>query len=433
MTMHQDFDINIDGMTKIEGHAAIDIRVHNGRAEEVHLKINENKRFFTQAVRGKQVNNIPQLVSRICGTCSLAHLTACIECVENALCIIPSPQTRLLRDLTMYGLMIRDHALHLYLFSLPDLMGVDSVLDLGKEYDGLMHQAMHVKAAGNKLSTIVAGRAVHGMYPVVGGFTTVPKPEDVKQTIVQLKEIRPAVLDLCRIYFDSEFEFKRKTRFVAMATPNYTFTGGRVIMNSDDEPIRKEDFFDHLHRLVIPYSQATGYEYEGKEYTVGALSRMNLNRGHMHPDTKRDAAEFLSAFPSNNIFHNNLAQAVEILHSVDHAVEILEANEFKLEKPMPLPNYESEGVGVIEAPRGTLFYEMKVTRENKVKDANLVIPTQQNQINMERDIKHLVNELMEKNVEKETIKYEIEKLIRAYDPCMSCASHFLKVNWKNKK
>jgi len=199
---------------------------------------------------------------------------------------------------------------------------------------------------------------------------------------------------------------------------------------SDGTIIQEDEFADHLHRVIIPYSQATGFQCGGKNYRVGALARINLNKSGLHKDTRKYAGKYLSTFPSHDIFDNELAQAIEMLHCVDKAIEVLESTEFKPELPPRLTFTEGTGVGVVEAPRGTLYYEMQIGDQGLIKDGTLVIPTAQNQVTIECDIGKFVQNCLQEDKSKEEIEHEIEKLIRAYDPCMSCATHFLKVNWK---
>jgi len=424
--MHEDFDISIEGLSKIEGHASLDVKVRKGKVKDVKLKIIESKRFFTQAIRGKQFESVPQLVSRICGTCSIAHLTCCTEAIEKALGIKPSEQTTLLRKLMTYGMMIRDHAMHLYLFCLPDIFGKDSVLDFDERQHELIHHAFEVKKAGNDLSKLIGGRAIHPPYAQVGQFLHLPDKNETKQVINDLKKVRSHVFELVRIFYDCQFSFRKRTRFVALSTPDFSFLEG-VIKTSQGLTIPEEKYWDHLHRVIIPYSQATGYEFEGKDFMVGALARMNLNREKLHRETKNDLGKYLRIFPSENIYHNNLAQAIETMHCIDHSIEILESSDFKKEPPFKIKIKEGKGAGAIEAPRGTLYYAMHLDNQGKILYGNLVIPTAQNQIKMENDIRSLVSQNLDKN--KQFIQHEIEKLIRAYDPCMTCATHFLKVNW----
>lgn len=442
-----DIDISINRLSKIEGHADLDVKIRDGKVEDVQLHVMENQRFFTQAVQGKSALAVPQLVSRICGTCSVAHLTACIEAVEKTLEIVPSEQTVIMRKLMMYSLMIRDHALHLYFFAAPDIFGIDSALeiaDLDQDFllskgvpagiDGkeLIHQSLHIKEAGNNLSNLIGGRSVHAPYEVVGGFTNEVDNSKVPAMIAELKSIRDSVIVLAEIFYNCHWELKRKTNFVALATPDFSFLEG-AICSSDGACIKEADYWDHLHTVVLPYSQAKGFEFEGKEYMVGSLARLNLNKESLHKDTKRDMKKYLDVFPSTNIYHNNLAQAVEIMHSVDHAIELLTNTKFKKEEIKKPLKHDGEGVGVVEAPRGTLYYWLGIEK-GKVRYANLVIPTAQNLVNMREDVRMAVSEICDTGITPEKIweqkiKFEVEKIIRAYDPCMSCASHFLRVNW----
>jgi coenzyme F420-reducing hydrogenase alpha subunit len=424
--MHKEKDISIKNISKIEGHGSLDIKIKDKKVKYVKLKIIENKRFFTQAIRDKLAFSLPQMTARICGTCSIAHSSCCLEAVENAIKYKPSEQTMLLRKLSMYGMMIRDHAMHLYLFCLPDLLGKDSVLDFDKSQENLIKNAFEVKSVGNNLSKIIAGRAVHATFSEVGRFSHVPSKEDSRKLVSQLKSVRNHVIDFTQMFYDCDFKLERDTDFVSLITKDYSFLQGEI-RDSRGLRIPEENYWDHLNRIVIPYSQASGYEFEGKGYMVGALARMNLNKNNLDNDTKRDMQKFINVFPSKNIFHNNLAQSIEILHSIDHAIKILESTDFKEEPHVPIPVKEGDGVGLIEAPRGTLYYMLSIGKEGKVRFGNIIVPTSQNQINMERDIVQLVEQNID--MEKKKLEFEIEKLIRAYDPCMSCASHFLRVKW----
>jgi sulfhydrogenase subunit alpha len=327
--------------------------------------------------------------------------------------------------LTMYSLMIRDHALHLYFFVLPDLYKHDSLLDFAGENKELVHQALHVKEAGNNLSKLIAGRAVHATFEQVGGFSHIPDKKQIPSVIEELKSIRGTVIELIDIFYKCDWNLTRKTNFVALKTDDFSFLEGKILATSGAS-IEEKNYWDHLHNVVIPYSQASGFKFEGAPYMVGALARLNTNKEALHKNTKKDAEKYLKVFPSENIYHNNLAQAIEILHSIDHSIEILSDNEFTPEKPAVASKDSGEGVGVIEAPRGTLYYWLAIS-EGKIRYANLVIPTAQNLINMKEDIRQMVHERI--NDGESVIKKEAEKIIRAYDPCMSCASHFLKINW----
>ena len=466
------FDLNMEHITKVEGNASLLLKVEDGKVTDVKFAIMEYKRFFTEALKNKAINAVPAHLARICGTCSNAHIMCSIEACEDALGITPSPQTKLLRSLVMHGLIIRDHALHLYLFSMPDIFGKDAFLDLD-ESDSVQHQLLHdgfdTKSAGNFLATLVAGRSVHATYPVIGGFLRFPDQAGVDEAITKLKNIRPAVLRLVEVFKNAPFHFDRQTKFMALVPEkDFGYIGGNIV-TSTGENYAQKDFRAHLEHTVLPYSEASAYTWKGESYMVGALARVNLAKDKLHPKTRESLGATLDLFPSTDIFHNNLAQAIEILHSVDESIDILTNNKFVAEPILKGTKTEGVGIGVIEAPRGTLYHKVVLARGNKVAEGEVVVPTGQNQVNIEKDVARLVQEILDKGAsakgtlipsgqdtyapgkgasgdtypgakspnepdekEKELIAFEIEKLIRAYDPCMSCASHFLKIDWQEK-
>ncbi len=427
--MHRDFEIAINNVSKIEGHTDLEVIVQNGIVKDCKLKITENQRFYEQAIRGKNYLQLPQMVSRICGTCSVAHLTCAIEAVESALGYKPSEQTRNLRKLLTYGLMIRDHALHLYLFALPDLFNKDSLLEFDEKdelQNQLIHDAFDLKRAGNNLSTKTGGRAVHAHFSTVGGFLKIPTEQEIADLIKELKAVRPK-MDLClKTFGECPFKFERNTHFVSLTNDDFDFIEG-IVCSTKGLCIPEHKLGEHFQEILIPHSQAKGYRIADKDFMVGSLARVNQNMKNLHPNTQKTAAEYLKLFPSNNIFHNNLAQAIEILHSIDASIEILENFKFAPAPPDKVEPKDAEGIGVIEAPRGTLYYKVEVEKSGNIKSGNIIVPTAQNQINLENDIAKLVQDNIQ--MDKDALTFEAEKLIRAYDPCMSCATHFLKLKW----
>jgi coenzyme F420-reducing hydrogenase alpha subunit len=292
---------------------------------------------------------------------------------------------------------------------------------------------------------LIAGRSVHATYPVIGGYLHFPDKAGIDEAVKKLKAARPAILRLIKVFAEAPSHFDRKTKFMALVPEKHfgyvSDADGGKIKTSRDEEYGKDQFREHLEHVVIPYSQASGFVYKGEEYMVGSLARINLAKDKLHPKTIASAKKVLEIFPSTDIYMNNVAQAIEILHSIDEAIDILTLNEFKPE-PVVKPNLDGKadsvhtGIGVIEAPRGTLYHKVVVGGDGIVKEGEVVVPTGQNQINIERDVGTLVNELLKKpefgdgsDAAKEKLSMEIEKLIRAYDPCMSCGSHFLKVEW----
>jgi len=426
--MHS-FDLDLKNISKIEGHTHMDVKVRDGKVAECNLKISENKRFFTQAVVGLKYNNVPMTMSRICGTCSAAHVICSTEAIEKAFGVKVTEQTMRLRNLLANASHLRDHAMHLFFFVLPDVFGIDSVLDFGHDLHEWIHHGLNVKEAGNYLSTIIGGRAIHPPNAIVGGFTNFPTKEEVIEAKKKLESIREKIIAIIDLLYKKRknFLFRRKTNYVGLVNNNYNFLEGRLKTAMGTE-IAEKDLGDHLERVVLPYSHANAFVFESKEYLVGALARMNVNKNFLNSRTQKDIGKYISVFPSTNVFDNNFAQAIEMLNIVDNSIESLNT-EIKPEKPVAIAPKKSTGVGVIEAPRGTLYYRLDLDDKGVVTFADLCIPTQQNIIHMENTIAAYVENLVKKGKIKEEISFEVEKMIRAYDPCMSCAAHFLKIDW----
>ena len=450
--MHkQDFGLDLKNISKIEGHTHLEVKVRDGKVVLCQLKIAESKRFFSNAAVGLKFDVLPITMSRICGTCSSAHALCSIEALEKALGVDGkvSEQTKRLRDLLVCSNHLRDHAMHLYFFCLPDVFGFDSVLDFPESKDSWIHDGLAVKEAGNFVSTIVGGRAVHPPNAVFGGFSKFPSAEEIDDAIVKLEDCRERILKVADIFYKDKTAFVRKTNYVGLVSDGYSFLKGHI-EDTDGLRIEEEGYGEHFEKVVLPYATARGVLWkdgtpldshghqtgqEGGEFMVGALARLNLNRGNLNKRTRRDVAKYLGDFPCDDVFNNNLAQAIEMLQCVDVSLDIFRNFKWvgiKAEKPVRgVPNPKgSVGVGVMEAPRGTLYYKLALDGKGVVQAVELCIPTQQNIIHLEKDIASYVEHMLKKGFDKKKISYEVEKMIRAYDPCMSCATHFLKIDWE---
>jgi sulfhydrogenase subunit alpha len=426
-------EITIENITKVEGSAGLKVTVADGKVKDLKFIIQDYRRFYTEAVKGKPFISAPSFLSRICGTCSVAHLFASIKAIEKSQEIEVSPQTNILRRLAYNGLMIRDHALHLYFFVLPDVLGIDSILDIPDNHDDVGHTLLHdsfdIKKLGSDITDVIIGAAIHAPFPTVGGFLKLPDESKFTELIVRLEKIRPQVLRGIKAFYNWNPVLVRNSDYLALRNEKgFDFLEGDVV-NTSGKRVPKEKFHDFLKSVVIPYSQSEGYIFsdDHEDYLVGSLARLNLNKDLLNPRTKIDASNYLDVFPSNNIHHNNLAQAIEVLHCVDDALDILKSLKIKDEKPIRKPVQAGIGVGVVEAPRGILYHMAKVNEKGMIEDYDVIVPTSQNQINIENDLKKYFNENLEKG--EETLKWEAEKIIRSYDPCMSCATNFLKMEW----
>ena len=425
-------NIVIDTIAKIEGHAGLKVVIEDDAVKDLQFIVSDYRRFFTTAVRGRRVVAVPSFLSRICGTCSVAHLFASLMAVESAQGIEVTGQTKALRRLAYDGLMIRDHALHLYFFVLPDILGVDSILDVPDDPDdpghALLRDSFDIKRLGTDISNAVIGAAIHAPWPTVGGFLKNPKQTDFPDLVARLEAIRPKVLRGIETFLGWGASLVRNTDYLGLRNDTrFDFLEGDVV-NSNGRRIARPEFEDYLRYVQIPHSHAEGYRFSdtGEDYLVGALARINLNRDLLHPRTKADAAFALSAFPSNNVYHNNLAQAIEVLHCVDDAIDVSRTMELADEQPMRAQSQAGTGVGLIEAPRGLLYHMAKINEDGIVEDYDVIVPTAQNQINIENDLKNYFDENLDKD--EETLLADAESIVRAYDPCMSCATNFLKMD-----
>ncbi|GIW69917.1 MAG: hydrogenase/sulfur reductase subunit alpha [Patescibacteria group bacterium] len=426
-------NITIENISKIEGTAGLEVVIENGQVKDLKFIIKDYRRFYTEAVKGKPYIASPSFLSRICGTCSVAHLFASLEAIERSQGIIISEQTRILRRLAYDGLMIRDHALHLYFFVLPDVLGLDSILDIPDDHDNfghtLLHDSFDIKKIGSEITDVVIGAAIHAPLPTVGGFLKLPDQSKLYELLDKLEAVRSQVLRGIKVFYEYGAELVRNADYMCLRNDvSYDFIEGQIV-NSTGKKVSEEHFHDFLKSVVVPYSQSEGYVFSDihEDYLVGALARINFNKDLLNSRTKKDVQPYLNVFPSNNIHHNNLAQAIEILQCVDDAIEILSSIKIIDEKPVRTTKKAGIGVGVVEAPRGILYHMAKVDDRGMIEDYDVIVPTSQNQICIESDLKKFFSENLSKD--EQWLRLEAEKIIRAYDPCMSCATNFLKIDW----
>jgi len=293
----------------------------------------------------------------------------------------------------------------------------------------LLHDSFDIKRLGTDLSNTMVGAAIHAPLPTVGGILKVPDQTKFPDLISRLEKIRPQVIRGIKTFYEWDESLVRNSDYMCLRNDkDFNFIEGQLI-NSSGKKVQEEQFHDFLKSVVIPYSQAEGYVFsdEHEDYLVGSLARINFNKDLLDPNTLKDAAPYLSVFPSNNIYHNNLAQAIEILQCVDDSINIMKNIKIVDEKPIRNPPKAGRGVGVVEAPRGTLYHMAKIDDKGMIVDYDVIVPTSQNQINIENDLKNYFNKNLDKD--KSVLRFDAEKIIRAYDPCMSCATNFLKMEW----
>ncbi len=426
--MHDSEDFYLRNITKVEGHANLSLKLRNKKVESCEFRITESQRFFEEIVEGRHFSQIPLIVARICGLCSSSHLITAIEAIERALDFSPSEQTLLLRELATNAEFLKSHSLHLYMLALPDYLNKESVLRFEEKEHHFIHDGLELKKAGTDVLIALGGRPHQTVNLRVGGFTRFPPQEKIDAVRKTLEQAREKAIDAIKLFsgFAKKNTFARKTNYVALVGSGYCLLCG-AIKCTDGTIVDEEHYLDHLHEFLVPYSTAKQDKFNGEEYMVGALARMNLNKKEMYPSVKKLIKENKLKFPNQSPFYNNVSQALELLQCIEHSLKIIDELHVRKEPIPKIKPRESEGIGVTEAPRGVLYHSYKLNSRGFIESGNIVVPTLQNCRNIEGDLKQFVPTLLSKPREK--AEYEIEKLIRAYDPCISCSTHFLKVRW----
>ncbi|MBW7906460.1 MAG: Ni/Fe hydrogenase subunit alpha [Phycisphaerae bacterium] len=428
--------IDVKHVTRVEGHGNIAVRVRDGEITSLQLQIVESPRFFESFMRGRPCAEAPHIACRICGICSVGHTTAAVKAVEAACGIVPSEQTVKLRKLLFYGEQIQSHVLHVLFLAVPDYLGAGSVIPLAGSHPETVKTALRLKRLANDLCAAVGGRHIHPIAAHVGGFTHVPRAGELIELKQRLVAARTDLAAVAALYAKLPIpDFERDTEYVALKVPGngeYAFYDGDIVSTRDPRPTPVRDYRTRVIEEVVQHSAAKHCRSpNAPSYAVGALARFNNNHAQLHPAAAKLAADLGLSAPCRNPFHNNTAQLVEIVHCVECAVEMIDAllvRGMKLEA-LEKPTRFGQGAGAAEVPRGVLFHEYGVDSQGRIESANLIIPTGQNLANIEEDMRAYVPSMLDAGLSREEMTLRLEMLVRAYDPCISCATHLLDVEW----
>jgi len=427
--------IKLNHITKIEGHARLNIKIDNGKVKKCELKIFEGNRFFEGIMQCEKYNELPPIAARICGVCSVVHMLTSTKAVENALNVKVSKQTKLLRELIHLGGIIQSHALHLYFLALPDYYGFDSAIKMASKHKDKISRALRMKKLGNLIVNVVGGRDVHPLTVVVGGISKFPSDQELSLLKKELRRAREDFVATVELFNKLKHpDFKFCVDYYAITDKKrYNLLDGELHgLKFDDKGCKQKctiptnDYEKHMKEFFQEKSTAEFAIMDGKTYLVGALARFNLNSALL-PKKIQKYIKF--ELPNHNPFYNLNAQAIESLWCVDRCIEIInEIGSVKIEKPKKYVVSARRGIGVSEAPRGILFHNYTIDKQGFCKGSNITTPTTQNLRCMQESIREFLPSILDKD--KEEIKLDVEKLIRAYDPCISCSTHFLQMNWE---
>lgn len=428
--------IDVKHVTRVEGHGNIRVRVSDGEITQLQLAIVESPRFFEAFLRGRRYYEAPHITCRICGICSVGHTTASVKAIEAACGIVPSEQTVLLRKLILYGEELQSHFLHLYFLAVPDFVGVGSVIPLAKTHPDVVRRALRMKKLANDICGVVGGRHIHPIALHVGGMSHVPPDEELIGLKRRLEDARADLRETAKLFSTLKVpDLCRKTEYVSLKeTDNgeYAFYDGDIVSTLDPRPTKAADYRKRIMESIVEHSAAKHCRSPNSPtYAVGALARFNNNHSQLHPIARQTARDLGLEPICENPFHNNTAQLVESVHCVEASIEIIDellTRGMKVE-PLMTPTRHGTGVGLAEVPRGLLVHEYTVDKDHRIEGANLIIPTGQNLANIEEDMREMVPRLLTSGLGREEMTLKLEMLVRAYDPCISCATHFLDVAW----
>jgi len=433
--MAENLNIEVSPISRVEGHGDLVIDVKNKKVEELIMRIPESPRFFEAMLVGRNWTEPSHITSRICGICSVAHTYASIKATEAALGVKPSEQTIKLRKLIFHHEIVQSNTLHVYFLAAPDFLGVGSVVPLAETHPEVVQIALRLKQTANEMVRIVGGRAVHPITTVVGGFTKIPTEKEMLQMKNMLKAAYPDMEKSLKVLKTLKMpQFERETEYISLTDKkDYALYDGDI-KSSDGWTIDDQQYLTRINEKVVKHSTGKHCWASRDSFLVGALARFNNNYDKLTDNAKTYAAELGLKNPCYNTFMNNFAQFVEIINSIDDSIKLIDdmmESGLDENKAMVDINVKAgRGVGVVEAPRGLLIHDYTYDNEGRILKANLIIPTNMNYANVEMDMNAYLPQIIDKS--EDEIRLAMEMLIRAYDPCISCSTHFLNVKLANK-
>ncbi|MBU1191049.1 MAG: nickel-dependent hydrogenase large subunit [Gammaproteobacteria bacterium] len=419
--------IRVPVLARVEGEGALDLSIENGMLSELRLEIYEPPRFFEQFLIGNPAQDVIDRVARICGICPVAYQMSAVQALEAIYGVEPSLWAQAMRRVMYCGEWLQSHSLHIHLLAAPDFFGVNSAAELARLDAHAVRRGLRLQGLGNALIALFGGRSVHPVGVRVGGFHSAPSLVDVSAVTERLREARTEADELLRwVASWSLPDDNQDFTSLALRHPGeYPILRGRLVSDAGhDLPI--DQFDTHMREFQAPHSTALHALLDDKPYLVGPLARLNLNADCLPDELRALLAEVGLELPSRNMFHSALARAAEIWLAVNEALSILQDYAVPDSPYVEHQPCEGEGVGCTEAPRGVLWHRYTTDANGNVKTARIVPPTSQNQARIEDDLRQSLLRLGLDKPEDE-LRLHGEKVIRNYDPCISCATHFLRL------
>ncbi len=420
--------IKVDYLARVEGEGALSVKIKKGKVADAKLRIFEPPRFFEAFLRGRDFSEPPDITARICGICPIAYQMSAVHAVEGAFGAHVGGALRELRRLIYCGEWIESHVLHVYMLHAPDFLGYQDVIAMAKDHPEAVERGLQLKKTGNDIVNLVGGREIHPINVRVGGFYKTPKKRDFAELTEKLKWARDAAVETVRWAATLPFpDFEQDYEFVSLHHPDeYPFNEGRMISNRGlDIPVQEYD--QHFVEEHVSHSNALqSHKTDGGSYFVGPLARTSLNFDQLSDLTKETAREAGFGPGCRNPFKSIIARSVETLYACDEALRIIENYEPPERPYVEVSPRAGVGYACTEAPRGILYHRYRFDARGEILDAKIVPPTSQNQKTIERDLANFIPSHL--HLSDADLTWKCEQAVRNYDPCISCATHFLKLD-----
>lgn len=415
--------LRVGTLTRVEGEGALHVELRDGVPEVVELNIYEPPRFFEAFLRGRAYTEPPDITARICGICPVAYQISACNAIEDACGVTLEPQLVALRRLLYCGEWIHSHALHIYLLHAPDFLGAPDVIAVARDHRAAVERGLALKKAGNQLMELIGGRAIHPINVRLGGFYSVPSRADMTAMAAVL---RGALDDaLATVSWVAGFDFPDLTidhELLALTAERYPLENG-TITRSAGPPFAVSQFTEHVRETQVPHSTALHATLDGRRHLTGPLARYSLNYDRLSPLARQAAADAGLGRECRNPFRSIVVRAVEVVYAVEEALRIIECYEPPDRPFVDVEPRAAVGHGVSEAPRGLLYHRYEIDSGGLIAAADIVPPTSQNQAAIEEDLAQVV--VAGQSLDDAALTAMCERAIRNYDPCISCATHFL--------
>ncbi len=417
----------VNALARVEGEGGMFVEVREGMVESVTLDIFEPPRFFEALLRGRDFSEAPDITARICGICPVAYqMSACLA-MEDAFGIEVPAEIRELRRLLYCGEWIESHALHIFFLHAPDFLGYDSGIDMARENREVVEAALRIKAAGNDLMSVVGGRSVHPVNVKVGGFHRLPTSAEMQALRPLLASALEDVLAAVPMLAGFDFpDFEQPYVYVALDSgDDYPLESGRLTTSTGlDLPVSA--FGDHVVEEHVEHSNALHARFHGDPFVVGPLARYSLHYDALSPMAKEVAAAAGLQSQCRNPFRSILVRAVELAYALEESLRIIDGWQAPASAAIEVPVRAGVGHGATEAPRGLLYHRYRIDEDGSILQATIVPPTSQNQLAVESDLRAFVQARLD--MPDAELSLQCETAIRNYDPCISCATHFLELH-----